>query len=128
YCFSLMLHYFSPMLHYFSPIHAISRYFSLFLANRFSKQMQPCHKSKIQGFPWDGLGHLGTAQSFFTISRFQRFSFSGFQLFPEVRPVGWLGTTLMGRSKSSMFPGLGTAVRPLYPPPARKQLPPLAVA
>src|SRR5437870_12716812 len=88
-CFSLMLHYFSPMLHYFSPIHAISRYFSLFLANRLSKQMQPCHKSKIQGFPWDGLGHLGTALGHpmgrlslsspfhdFTASAFQDFSFS----------------------------------------------------
>jgi len=34
----------------------------------------------------------------------------------------------MGRSKSSMFPGLGTVVRPSYPLPPRKQLPPLAVA
>ena len=30
----------------------------------------------------------------------------------------------MGRSKSSMFVGLGTVVRLIYPPPPRKQLPP----
>ena len=46
-------------------------------------------------------------------------------------PAAWdtLGTALgrpMGRSKSPMFPGLGTVVRLIYPPARRKELQPLA--
>jgi hypothetical protein len=42
-------------------------------------------------------------------------------LFPEWDDLGRLWDTPMGRSKSSMFPGLGTVVRPIYPPAGRKQ-------
>jgi len=51
----------------------------------------------------------------------------GTVLVPSMRwlgtPLGWLWDAQWDGSKSSMFVGLGTVVRPIYPPATRKRLP-----